>query len=86
MNSTIALGLLILIVVVIGALATYGVHRARADSTAHAAELTRQGQGDRLAHPKSIKDHFLRPMSFWDVALAIAGAVVLTRVIGALLG
>jgi hypothetical protein len=86
MNSFVALVLLVAIVVAISALAIFGVRRARSSSRAHAAELMRQGQVHRLAHPKSMKDYFLRPMSIWDVALAIAGAVLLTKVVHGLLG
>jgi D-arabinose 1-dehydrogenase-like Zn-dependent alcohol dehydrogenase len=81
MDPLLAFVLIAAVVIGIGALAILGVRRARAMSHAHQIELKRAGRSEQLARPRTLKDHFLRPMPVADVLLAIAGAAGITALL-----
>ncbi len=77
--------LLSALVLIIGALAIAGVRKARSMSRKHLDQLNQSGQTDRIARPKTRRDHFLRPMSLKDTALALVGAVLFVSGVRAVL-
>jgi hypothetical protein len=68
---------LITAVLAVGALAVAGSRKARSMSKGHVDQLTQSGQAERLSHPSTRQDYFLRPMSPWDVLLGVLGALCL---------
>ena len=75
--------LLIALVLIIGALAIAGVRKARSMSREHLSQLNQSGQTDRVAHPKTRQDYFLRPMSLKDTVLGLVGAALLVSAVKA---
>jgi len=81
MRSFLLLAFIAAIPVGIGALAIWGIRRARSMSRAHVEHLREIGHTDRLNHPQTRRDLFLRPMSLADVVRAIVGALVVGAIL-----
>jgi hypothetical protein len=77
MHSLAVFALLVALVLIIGALAIAGLRRARLMSREHLNQLHQSGQAERIAHPKTRQDHFLRPLSLKDTVLGLVGAALL---------
>ncbi len=89
MQSLAVFAILIALVLSIGALAVAGVRRARSMSRDHLNQLHLSGEEDRITHPKTRPDYFLRPMSLKDTLLGLVGAatfVFAARAVQAWLG
>ena len=76
MRNLAVVAILTLVLVAIGTLAVLGARKARSMSRAHIADLKETGMMERLVHPKTRHDFFLRPMTFGNIVSALIGAVI----------